>query len=429
MAAKGRNLEIAGDAGLRWGRKRGSMHGFLRRSFAALALGLCLLAGPVASLPNTMGQDVIHEVKEGETLFTIARLYGLAPDHVMWANNVSHKHPPRVGDKLTIPLRRIPPAARDNSLSLVLNLPERMLYVYRGGAVVKFYGVAIGEDLHPTPTGSFSIMAKEKNPTWDPPKNLNRKPVPPGPDNPLGDRWMQITPSMVGIHGTNDPDSIGGVASLGCVRLYPEAIHELYDMVGVGTHVYIIYEQVRLGKEPDGTLVWTFFPDPYHQWFTTFQAQQALEGARYEGYDIALTDFEIEEALRQGEGQLHPVFGQPVTVKVGGETSQGMAYVKATGNWLDAGVLEARGFKVTDDAKSKVLRIESGDGKVVMVKAEKLPLNPLRVPDTLGAQPFRVDGHKWKGKTWVPFPLVLDYFKIPYRWDSQASILELDTPR
>src|SRR5690606_18378591 len=130
-----------------------------------------------------------------------------------------------------------------------------------------------------TPTGNFSILAKEKNPTWEPPRWLEKKPVPPGPDNPLGDRWMQITPDMVGIHGTNDPDSIGGVASLGCVRLYPEAIRELYDQVGVGTRVYIIYEQIRMGVEKDGSLVWTFFPDPYHKWFTTFQAQEVLAAA------------------------------------------------------------------------------------------------------------------------------------------------------
>ena len=401
----------------------------LRQFCTTLVLGLCLLAVPGLALPNTIGQDVVHEMKAGEDLFMVARQYGLAPDHLMWANDISHKHPPRVGDKLVIPLHRIPPAARDNSLSIVLNLPERILYVYRGGVVVKFYGVAIGGDEHPTPRGNFSIIEKVMNPTWDPPKNLNRKPVPPGPDNPLGDRWMQITPNMVGIHGTNDPDSIGGVASLGCVRLYPEAIHELYDLVAVGTRVYVIYEQVRMGKEPDGTLVWTFFPDPYHQWFTTFQAQQELDAARYDGFDIALSDFEVEEAQKQRFGVLNPVFGQPVKVKIGQEASLGVAYVKATGNWLDAGVLESHGFKVTNDSKAKAVKIESGDGKVVVVKAEKLPLNPIRVPDSLGSQPFRVDGHKWKGKTWVPFPLILDYFGIPYHWDSETAVLELDTPK
>lgn len=398
-----------------------------KRYVTKVVLSWLLLAGAVWALPNAIGQDVVHEMQEGDTLHTVARKYGLAPDHLMWANDVSYKHPPRTGDQLLIPLRRIPPAARDNSTSIVLNLPERMLYLYRGGRVVKYWGVAIGGEQSRTPQGSFAIMTKEVNPTWDPPKaSLVRGPVPPGPNNPLGDRWMQITPNMVGIHGTNDPDSIGGVTSLGCVRLYPEAIRELYDQVAVGTRVYIIYEQVRMGKEPDGTLVWTFFPDPYSQWYTAVQAQDELAAARQQGYEIALTDFEIEEALQQKYGVLHPVFGQPVQLKVGQQVSKDSAFVKATGNWLDAAVLEARGYKVSTDAQSKTVRIESDDGRVVVVKPEKLPLNPLRVPRDVGTAPFKVDGHKWKGKTWVPFPLVLDYFAIPYQWNSKAAVLELD---
>ncbi len=396
------------------------------RILVTLAAGCLLLGGPAWSLPRPMGKDVIHEVKKGEDLYTIARQYGLAPDHVMWANDVSFKHPPAVGEQLTIPLRRIPPAARDGSTSIVLNLPERILYLYRGGSVVKYWGVAIGEDIYPTPTGNFAIIAKEKNPTWEPPRWLGKKAVPPGPDNPLGDRWMQITPDMVGIHGTNDPNSIGGVASLGCVRLYPEAIRELYDQVGVGTRVHVIYEQVRIGKENDGSLVWTFFPDPYHKWYTAFQAQEALKGARYEGNDIALSEFEVEEAMRQKLGTISPVFGRPIELRVGEQVGRDSAYAKATGNWLDAAVLEARGYKVSTDAKARLVRVESADGRVVLVKPEVTPLNPNKLSRSQGRQPLKVDGHKWKGKTWLPFPLVLDYFEIPYRWDSKTSVLEID---
>lgn len=394
----------------------------------ALTVGWLMLAAPAWSLPRPMGKDVVHEVQKGEDIYTIARKYGLAPDHVMWANDISLKHPAAVGDKLTIPLRRIPPAARDASTSIVLNLPERILYLYRGGAVVKYWGVAIGEDMYPTPTGNFSIMAKEKNPTWEPPRWLGKKAVPPGPDNPLGDRWMQITPDMVGIHGTNDPTSIGGVASLGCVRLYPEAIHELYDQVGVGTRVYVIYEQVRVGKDPDGSLVWTFFPDPYHKWYTTFQAQEALNGARHEGNDIALSEFEIEEAMRLPLGTISPVFGRPVQVTVGDQVARDAAYIKATGNWIDAAVLEGQGYKVSTDVKARRVKVEAPDGRVVLVKPEVTPLNPSKVPRSQGDKPFPVDGHKWKGKTWLPFPLVLDYFEVPYRWDSKAFVLEIDPP-
>lgn len=386
---------------------------------------LFLLGVGAWALPHPSGRNVIHEVADKDTLYTIARKYGLAPDHIMWANHVSHKYPPRVGDKLIIPLRRIPPSPPPGGSGIVLNLPERILYLFQHGAMTKFYGVAIGEDIYPTPSGQFRILAKEKNPTWEPPKWLERKPIPPGPENPLGDRWMQITPNMVGIHGTNNPDSIGEAASLGCVRLYPEAIHHLYDQVGVGTPVTVIYEQVRMGQEADGTLVWSVFPDPYHKWAGLFQAQQGLALARAEGQDIVMTDFEVEERLTEARGLIHPVFGQPVTLLTADGEVKNAAFLKPTGNWLDASVLEERGYKLSTDAKAKVVKVEAPDGKVLVVKPEKTPLNPNKVPASQGSAPFRVDGHKWKGKTWVPFPLSLDYFEIRYEWDKEASTLKL----
>ncbi len=387
---------------------------------------LILFLGVAAcALPHPSGRDVIHEVTDKDTLYTIARKYGLAPDHIMWANHVSHKYPPRVGDKLIIPLRRIPPSPPPGGSGIVLNLPERVLYLFKQGAMTKFYGVAIGEDIYPTPSGQFRIMAKEKNPTWEPPKWLELKPIPPGPENPLGDRWIQITPNMVGIHGTNNPDSIGEVASLGCVRLYPEAIHHLYDQVGVGTPVTIIYEQVRMGQEADGTLVWSVFPDPYHKWAGPFQAQQGLALARAEGQDIVMTDFEVEERLTEARGLIHPVFGQPVTLLTEDGEVKNAAFLKPTGNWLDASVLEARGYKLSTDAKAKVVKVEAPAGKILVVKPEKTPLNPSKVPAGQGSAPFHVDGHRWRGKVWIPFPLSLDYFGIRYEWDKKSSTLKL----
>ncbi len=393
---------------------------------ARLTLLAFLFLGVSAwALPHPTGRNVVHEVSDKDNLYTIARKYGLAPDHIMWANHVSHKNPPRVGDKLIIPLRRIPPSPPPGGSGIVLNLPERMLYLFQHGSMTKYYGVAIGEDIYQTPSGQFRILAKEKNPTWEPPKWLEKKPIPPGPDNPLGDRWMQVTPDMVGIHGTNNPDSIGEAASLGCVRLYPEAIHQLYDQVGVGTPVSIIYEQVRMGQEADGTLVWTIFPDPYHKWSAPYQAQQGLAIARAEGQDIVMSDFEVEERLTEAQGLIHPVFGHPVELQTPDGEVKNAAFLKPTGRWLDASVLESRGFKTSFDSRNKLVKVESPDGKTLVVKWEKTPLNPNKVPAGQGSAPFRVDGHKWKGKTWIPFPLSLDYFGIPYEWNKETSVLKL----
>ena len=119
------------------------------------------------------------------------------------------------------------------------------------------------------------------------------------------------------------------------------------------------------------------------------------------------------------------MFGQPVTVVDSeGEIKAG-AYLKPTGNWLDSTVLESRGYKLSTDAKAHVVKVEAPDGKVLVVKPEKTPLNPNKVPAGQGSAPFRVDGHKWKGRVWIPFPLSLDYFGIPYEWDKSSATLKL----
>ena len=104
-----------------------------------------------------------------------------------------------------------------------------------------FYGVAIGEDIYPTPTGQFRIMEKEKNPTWEPPKWLEKKAIPPGPDNPLGLRALNLGfPGAYRIHGTNDIRKVGRQSSNGCIGLFNEHILEVYDRVQVGTPVLLI---------------------------------------------------------------------------------------------------------------------------------------------------------------------------------------------
>lgn len=385
---------------------------------------LCLLlSGMALALPRPVGKNKTHVMGEKDTIFTVSRQYGLAPDHVLWANEMTLTNPPQKGDELIIPLRRIPPFTPRESTAIVLNLPERMLYLFRNGRMTKFWGVAIGGVQYPTPSGTFRIIDKEKNPTWEPPAWLERKTVGPGPDNPLGDRWMQITPGMVGIHGTNNPDSIGGFASLGCVRLYPEAIRELYDQVSVGTPVYAIYEQVRVGQEEDGTLVWSAFPDPYTKYYARSQARDGLAQASAEGNRVDISDFEIKERLHSPNGLITPLFGTPIKVVSDRALEEPTALKKPTGLWLNAKVLENYGVSVSQEKKTTVLT--SSTGQTAKVTAQKLPLNPHRLPPLAKAEELLLEGHRWRDSTWVPFPLILDYFAIPYSWDKTKSVLDL----
>lgn len=107
----------------------------------------------------------------------------------------------------------------------------------------RWFGVATGQSSYPTPLGSFEIVTLQRNPWWYPPPSpwaANADPVPPGPGNPLGTRWMGLSEPYVGIHGTPDSASIGYSASHGCIRMRISEAEWLFQRVKVGTPVFII---------------------------------------------------------------------------------------------------------------------------------------------------------------------------------------------
>ncbi len=128
--------------------------------------------------------------------------------------------------------------------TIVINRSTNRLSLYDLGKLRRTFKVATGQAIYPTPKGVWHIVVKWKNPTWYPPvqdawaKGL--KPVPPGPGNPLGTRWMGLDAPGVGIHGTDEPASIGYSASHGCIRMEVPDAEWLFDHVQVGTTVYIL---------------------------------------------------------------------------------------------------------------------------------------------------------------------------------------------
>jgi lipoprotein-anchoring transpeptidase ErfK/SrfK len=126
---------------------------------------------------------------------------------------------------------------------IVIRRGSNRLYLYDGMVYRRLFGVATGESRYPTPLGRFRIIVKARNPWWTPPDSdwaEGLLPVPPGPGNPLGTRWMGLSAPGVGIHGTNSPGSIGYSVSHGCIRmLIPEA-EWLFERVTVGTPVFIV---------------------------------------------------------------------------------------------------------------------------------------------------------------------------------------------
>jgi len=117
------------------------------------------------------------------------------------------------------------------------------LHLYRGEKPWRTIGVATGQAIYPTPLGTWHVVDMQRNPWWRPPDSdwaKGLKPVPPGPGNPLGTRWMGLDASGVGMHGTPDAASIGYSASHGCIRMRIPDAEWLFDHVRVGTPVFIV---------------------------------------------------------------------------------------------------------------------------------------------------------------------------------------------
>jgi lipoprotein-anchoring transpeptidase ErfK/SrfK len=127
---------------------------------------------------------------------------------------------------------------------IVIRRGSNRLTLYNGMKRVRVFNVATGQNIYPTPLGRFQIVVKWKNPWWYPPTNdawaKGLKPVPPGPNNPLGTRWMGLSAPGVGIHGTDEPASIGYSLSHGCIRMLVPQAEWLFDHVNVGTPVFIV---------------------------------------------------------------------------------------------------------------------------------------------------------------------------------------------
>ncbi|OLD99048.1 MAG: hypothetical protein AUG91_07705 [Actinobacteria bacterium 13_1_20CM_4_69_9] len=125
---------------------------------------------------------------------------------------------------------------------IVIRRGANELRYYLGARLVRTFGVATGQSVYPTPTGMFSIVDMQRDPWWRPPDSSwaqGLKPIPPGPGNPLGTRWMGLSAPGVGIHGTPDDASIGYSASHGCIRMHIPDAEWLFTHVDLGTQVVI----------------------------------------------------------------------------------------------------------------------------------------------------------------------------------------------
>jgi lipoprotein-anchoring transpeptidase ErfK/SrfK len=130
--------------------------------------------------------------------------------------------------------------------SVEVNKFNFTLTLYLNNEFVKEYPVAVGEPKEsPTPEGTFHILGSSKNvnPPWHRYDKTTGKTtiIPFGdPAHSIGTRWMGFKDNeKVGIHGTNDPNSIGKAVTNGCVRMHNADVEELFDFIHGGTEVNI----------------------------------------------------------------------------------------------------------------------------------------------------------------------------------------------
>ena len=203
-----------------------------------------------------VGRDQVYIARHEDTLLDIARRFGMGLAELRLANPGVDIWLPGEGSAIRLPSRFILPEAPRSGL--VVNVAEMRVYYFpKDQSIVRTWPISIGRVGWETPLGETSIVRKKARPTWYPPDSIREEaaragnPLPrvvgPGPDNPLGSHALYLGFPQYLIHGTNKPFSIGMRVSHGCVRMYPEHIVELYELVEPGTPVTLVHQGVKAG--------------------------------------------------------------------------------------------------------------------------------------------------------------------------------------
>ncbi len=175
---------------------------------------LCI-SQPVGDTPPCQQQNY-YVIRRGDTVGAIAAAFGVSTRELLTANPTIVPENLRIGQVICIPQAPSP-------VEIVINIDAKRLTVYKNGRIFRQYVVATGKEETPTPTGVFTVINKQVD-----------------PGGPYGTRWLGLSRRGYGIHGTNDPSSIGKSASNGCVRMFNEDVEALFDIVPVGTIVRIL---------------------------------------------------------------------------------------------------------------------------------------------------------------------------------------------
>ena len=215
---------------------------------AALSVGACETAPPQG---DVIGSNDSYSTHHEDTLIALARDFGVGYTELVAANPGVDPWLPGDGTQLTVPQAHILPSAPREGL--VINLAEQRLYYYGDEAAPVTFPIGIGRQGRETPLGQTRIVRRKEGPDWHPTASARAEDptlpwvVKAGPDNPLGSHALYLDWPQYLIHGTNQPYGIGRRISRGCIRLYPEDIIALFEMVPDETPVRVVDEPVKIG--------------------------------------------------------------------------------------------------------------------------------------------------------------------------------------
>lgn len=228
------------------------------KKFFVLVITILIPSASAADM--IIGGETVYVVEKGDSIELIGSKFGVNRKNIIRDNNIDIKKPLKIGQELRVTTRKIVPKIVDNGI--IINIPDRMLYFLKKGRLERAFPVGLGMPSWRgmtrwrTPAGRFTVISKQKNPTWYVPESMQRKMemegrpvmtiVPPGPDNPLGRYTIKTSIPGIVIHETIWPTSVYQFRSHGCIRVLPENIEKFFEEVEINTPGELIYKPVKV---------------------------------------------------------------------------------------------------------------------------------------------------------------------------------------
>jgi L,D-transpeptidase ErfK/SrfK len=301
---------------------------------------------------DVVGQVQITIASAEDTLPDIARRFDVGYEEIVRANPGVDPWIPGAGRQVVVPTQFVLPNAPREGI--VINVAAMRLFYFpprRKGEPQQVYThpIGIGKIGWSTPEGVTHVIAHVKDPIWRPSaalrvdhRNDNGEDlpavVPPGPDNPLGKYEFRLGWSSYLIHGTNKPYGVGLRSSHGCIRLYPEDIEKLYEMVPNGTQVRVVNQPFLFGWHDDRLYFqpYTVLEDDVRDWQSAQKkmlprAMPVAVRKLLQTQDVAVDWKSVTDATTAPRGLPVPISGE------GGSVEQVLAAATVVQNRIPEG--------------------------------------------------------------------------------------------